>query len=173
MQDQQGGKLTPKQCDVLTELLKREEKYGTRQAARLSSANSRAVGLPTPLGDITPTTVGSDYLLLPFDTTDTPNIRLADGREFDLDWFTVILQNSVIDPTGWYGWSTPGLIQHYSLYVLGKGLWTSSRKADGIPVGNPHPFQDPGERNALKEIYKGSHYRDLFTPDFFKKFCSN
>ena len=136
------GLLTKEQCDALRELMAREWKYGTRTAARMSS------------------NTWGDGLLWSFSTDQggpSKNVNTAEG-ELDVDWFVDIV-----------GVSPPGASA--AAYIGGKLLWNITRLIKGEGMGNPIPFQDPGERTAVKLNDLGFDFGNVFNSDFMKKEC--
>ncbi|MDX2268904.1 MAG: RHS repeat-associated core domain-containing protein, partial [Bryobacter sp.] len=98
-----------------------------------------------------------DGTLEPFNSTFVPNVRSPIG-EIDLDWYT--------DLAGYSAGFAP------VVYPVAKLAWTGMRLAAGVPIGNPVPLQDPGERTALFSVMGGQGYRDIFSAEFMMLACT-
>jgi len=133
--------LTHAQYRALRTVLERERKNGPRKAAQMSSI-----------------TFG-DGLLSPFNSSYGHTVPTRYGH-MDLDWFTDSRAYS-------YG----GRYTVLQLYIGGKLYWTAKRKAMGIPIGNPWPFQDSGERAAIMALIEDLRYGDLFDENFFQTYA--
>lgn len=142
---QKENNLTPSQCNALRTLLEREKKYGTARAARQSAKNM--------LGDHTLDSLNSSIV---------PNIHVG-GKELDVDWLVELNASKV----------TTGIVTHpVHSYIVGKSLWSAAKAVLGGEIsGNPIPFTDPGERNALSWASLGYRFSDIFTDEFMKREC--
>jgi RHS repeat-associated protein len=96
-----------------------------------------------------------DRTLTPFNSEYVPNLQTPVG-ELDLDWYT--------DLQGW------GVGFQPVVYPVMKTAWTVTRLLAGHSIGNPLPFQDPGERTAMLESMNGG-YKDIFTPSYMGQVC--
>ena len=134
---------TRTQCNAIQTVLDRERRYGTDVAARMSS---------NTFGDRT---------LTPFNSTNVPNLQTPVG-ELDLDWYTDLTAHRTM-----FNATTGGPIV---IYTGAKAAWTVMRYAAGVPVANPVPFRDPGERRAVA-MSAAYNYSDIFTPDYLAQVC--
>jgi len=135
--------LTPQQDAALRELLRRETTGGSRAAAEQSS-----------------NTFGDD-LLRPFNSSDAHSVPTPAG-DMDLDWFTDIRARG-----DWGGGYTSAWA-----YPIAKLIWTAIRASEGVAIGSPWPWQDPGERVAYVYLLEGVWYSTLFDEEFFRKYGS-
>jgi RHS repeat-associated protein len=141
------GLWTKAQCEAVRKLLRREQLLGTQGAASISS-----------------NTFG-DHLIELFNSSGAgamPDIPSSMGP-IQLDWFTDIA--AVTGTSIYHRGAAP------AAYVGGKIIWSVFRKVEGVPIGSFWPFQDPGEWNAAKAVWKGWKFKDLFPDDLLKKEC--
>jgi len=147
---------TEDQCAGLRKLLERESKYGSVQAAEMSSV-----------------TFGSSPL------KELDNRRHDDGRngnlfvkgqETDIDWWMDIrggmykyLQMDEIDQA-----AIP--IQPL-FYRAAKKYWVWIQNSIGAKMTYPGPYQDPGETEAVRLSMAGAKFADVFTERWMKANC--
>ena len=136
------GLLTQAQYDSLVQVLAIEQELGTHEAARrISNTFSHP----------------NHQALLQVFNADSGNDSMVNG--VDIDWFTDLTSVSEA--------RFPGFVE--AQYIVGKSYWSISRRAIGYPNGNPWPFQDPGERAAVRKAALGRHYSDFITPEYLEK----
>ncbi|MCF7855314.1 MAG: hypothetical protein K9N51_10995 [Candidatus Pacebacteria bacterium] len=136
------GLLTREQYNDLVQILEMERQLGTHETARRIS-NSFEHQHHRPL-------------LKRFNADEGGNSRI---NGVDIDWFTDLASRSEV--------RFPGFVT--SQYIVAKSFWSIYRRVIGKPNGYPWPFQDPGERVAVRKVELGRRYSDIITSDYLAK----
>jgi RHS repeat-associated protein len=151
-----SGLLSQKQCEIIREILRHEDAFGTWFTAR---EFSNTIG-KNPMGDL-------------FDNKPVDTVL----GTIDIDWFTDLYYYRPQTPTAaaltpFLGSIAAEAVDIVTLYIGGKVYWNYQTLKDGTREAFVWPFQDPKERITMLAFLLGyDSYRSLFPESFLDDEC--